>query len=142
MGFVISLTEIAFTSWCVWSLPVIHLTYWHCLAGHCDERILTTGDDSDYPRGIPGCNVRCVVPALNEFSEFSFFSPALAFAQWKVFKRPFRGTRHETFIESIWEHQEVPQDEESVPQRSVDMPDTPTTEKPPRLSLSDNAKEG
>ncbi|KAN0081338.1 hypothetical protein V8E55_008962, partial [Tylopilus felleus] len=60
-------------------------------------------------------------------------TPAFAIAQWKVFKRPFFGGKHDTFIGSLWESQEVPQDEElaSVPQHSGDMPDTPTTGKPP-----------
>ncbi|KAF8141177.1 hypothetical protein EV363DRAFT_1247662 [Boletus edulis] len=69
-------------------------------------------------------------------------TPVFALAQWKVFTHPFSGTKHDTFIGSLWDSQEV-QDEESVtvPHRSVDMPDTLTTEKPPKLSLSDNAQQ-
>ncbi|KAH0829131.1 hypothetical protein J3R83DRAFT_2607 [Lanmaoa asiatica] len=68
-------------------------------------------------------------------------TPAFAFAQWKVFTRPFSGAKHSTFSGSLWESQE---DEESIPipQRSTEMPDTLMTEKPPKLPLSDNAKEG
>ncbi|KAG8221257.1 hypothetical protein J3R82DRAFT_1421 [Butyriboletus roseoflavus] len=69
-------------------------------------------------------------------------TPAFAFAQWKVFTRVFGGAECDTFGGSVWEPQEVPQDEESIPQQSMDMPDTPTAEKPPKLPLSDNAKEG
>jgi len=71
-------------------------------------------------------------------------TPAFAFAQWKLFRSPFSGAKHDTFCGSLLESQEVPQDEESitVPQRSVDMPDTPTTEMPSKSSLSDHAKEG
>ncbi|KAI9568794.1 hypothetical protein HD554DRAFT_671834 [Boletus coccyginus] len=71
-------------------------------------------------------------------------APAFAFAQWKVFTHPFSGTKHDTFSGSLWEPQEAAQDEEStrIPQGSADMADTPTTEKPPRLSLSDSIREG
>jgi len=70
-------------------------------------------------------------------------TPLFAFAQWKVFKQPFSGATHDTFIGSLCETQVVPRDEESlsVPQRSTDMPDTPTTEKPPKPPFSDNAKQ-
>lgn len=91
-----------------------------------------------------GVTYVAVSPPWNEFIDVSFFSPAFAIAQWKAFKRPFFGGKHDTFIGSLWESQEVPQDEElaSVPQHSGDMPDTPTTGKPPtKPSSSDNAKE-
>lgn len=72
------------------------------------------------------------------------FSPVFAFAQWKAFKQPFSGTKHESFTGSLCDPQEVPQDEESLsnPPRSVDMPDTPTTEKAPQPSICDNAERG
>lgn len=125
----------------IWGL-LRNLVYWWSLAGHPDERIFTAYDDSDHSCGIPGCNVRHVPPAAAGSNNLSFFSPALAFAQWKVFRRPFSGADCDSLGGSVWEAQEVPQDEESNPQQSVDMPDTPTAEKLPKLSLSDNAKEG
>ncbi|KAG9312143.1 hypothetical protein JVU11DRAFT_7431 [Chiua virens] len=68
-------------------------------------------------------------------------TPIFAFAQWKMFTRSF-GAKDDTFSGSLWEPQEVAQDEESMtgPQRSGN---TSMTEKPPKpsISISENAKQ-
>ncbi|KIJ66036.1 hypothetical protein HYDPIDRAFT_27237 [Hydnomerulius pinastri MD-312] len=69
-------------------------------------------------------------------------TPAFAFAQSKVFKRPFCGLPTEE-LGSLYDPQELPQDEESRPPSSREssaMPDTPTTEKTPERPSNTDKK--
>ncbi|KAF9228466.1 hypothetical protein BS17DRAFT_805920 [Gyrodon lividus] len=66
-------------------------------------------------------------------------TPAFAYAQWKVFKRPFSGLQTEDFG-SLYDPKL--QDEESSSQGFSTTPGTPTTEKLPERPLDRTKQEG
>ncbi|KAF8841694.1 hypothetical protein BDN67DRAFT_966768 [Paxillus ammoniavirescens] len=70
-------------------------------------------------------------------------TPAFAYAQWKVFKRPFSGIQTEDFG-SVYDpkEEELPHDEESSSPESSIMPCTPATEKLPEQLFDKVKKEG
>lgn len=85
-----------------------HLIYWRCLAGHRDERIFTTYDDSDHSRGIFGCNVRYILPALYKFNDFSCSAQLLRLRSGKYSGVPSVGPSTTRFADLFWSHKKFP----------------------------------